>query len=165
MKRSDKHYLGKLCPKGHQYKNTGKSLLYKNGSSCVICKKDLMRERCKENHLNSVRVRAKKQNVPFLLNVDWLISEMPTHCPVLNIKLKRGSEDFDCSPSIDRLIPELGYVPSNCRIISQRANQIKSNASPEELRLVADWLESELNQPLFTNYYNQTILEKTVEES
>ena len=32
-----KHYLGKLCLRGHDFAQTGKSMRYKKGRSCVVC--------------------------------------------------------------------------------------------------------------------------------
>ena len=37
----DNKYLGKLCPKGHEWEGTGKSLLYKSTSGCFLCTKEL----------------------------------------------------------------------------------------------------------------------------
>lgn len=39
------------------------------------------------------------------------------------------------SPSIDKVIPELGYVRGNVWVISNKANRIKNNATLEELKL------------------------------
>ncbi len=51
------------------------------------------------------------------------------------------------SPSVDKLIPALGYVKGNVAVISRRANQIKSDCtSGDELRQVADWLDAELKK-------------------
>jgi hypothetical protein len=41
------------------------------------------------------------------------------------------------SPSLDRRVPELGYVKGNVEVISMKANAIKSYAAPEEIMLVA----------------------------
>ena len=43
-------------------------------------------------------------------------------------------------PSIDRIIPELGYVRGNIRTISLRANILRSNATFEEIALLHAWL-------------------------
>ena len=53
----------------------------------------------------------------------------------------------ESSPTIDRFIPELGYVPSNISIVSLRANQIKSKGTAQEHRQIADWIDTQLNRP------------------
>jgi hypothetical protein len=40
--------------------------------------------------------------------------------------------------SIDRIDPSKGYTPDNVWLISQRANRIKNDATPEELKLIAE---------------------------
>jgi hypothetical protein len=44
------------------------------------------------------------------------------------------------SPSLDRIKPELGYVPGNIQVISARANVMKNDATPEELLAFANWV-------------------------
>lgn len=91
----------------------------------------------------AARGRARKHNTPFNLGIEDII--IPPFCPILGIPLERRGVLTDNSPSLDKLIPELGYVKGNVRVISQRANRIKSDANVAELRAVADWLERELN--------------------
>jgi hypothetical protein len=55
-----------------------------------------------------------------------------------------GGKAVPNSPSIDRIDPERGYVKGNIKIISFRANQIKSDASHQELKLVAAYVGREL---------------------
>ena len=91
--------------------------------------------------------RAKRDGVVFRLTKRWFKENTPTHCPVLGIPLRRGNDTpRDVSPSVDRLVPEDGYTPQNCRIISWRANRLKSNATPEELMAVAVWLQRETDE-------------------
>lgn len=45
------------------------------------------------------------------------------------------------SPSLDRIVPERGYVAGNLRVISNRANTLKNNATIDEMRLVLADLE------------------------
>jgi hypothetical protein len=47
------------------------------------------------------------------------------------------------SPSIDRKDNTKGYTKDNVWVISQLANQMKSNATPEQLRAFARWILSE----------------------
>lgn len=83
----------------------------------------------------SARERARKKNLPFSLELRDI--EIPTLCPVLGIPLDK--RDLWHTPSLDRLIPEKGYVPENVCVISYRANSIKQNATAEELRKVYEY--------------------------
>lgn len=85
--------------------------------------------------------RAKKYNLPFDMTVEDIV--IPEKCPVLGIDIIRGPNDGKKgprpnSPSIDRIIPEKGYMRDNIRIISNRANTLKSNASITEINLVLE---------------------------
>ena len=82
---------------------------------------------------------------PFDLTVDSL--EWPEYCPALGIKLdyfrKGRGKHSPASPSLDRLDPEVGYVATNVRVISNRANRIKNDATTAELRAIADYVDSQ----------------------
>lgn len=47
---------------------------------------------------------------------------------------------FADSPSLDRIDNDIGYVKDNIWVISQRANQMKGDASKEELICFAKWV-------------------------
>lgn len=85
-----------------------------------------------------IKCRAKQNNIPFNISEEDII--IPEVCPILGIKLipKRGLKRgyYPDSPSLDRIIPELGYIKGNVRVLSARANLLKNNASLDELRLV-----------------------------
>lgn len=86
----------------------------------------------------NARRRAELRGLPFDLAADELMC--PDKCPALGVSLSydmgkgRGGRWF--SPSLDRVIPERGYVKGNVRVISKKANTIKSNASADELERV-----------------------------
>ncbi len=71
---------------------------------------------------------------------------MPEICPVFGKKL-----DFEhaggiigrnpYSPSLDRIDNSKGYTKDNVRIISWRANALKSDATKTELQLIIKYLE------------------------
>src|SRR3990167_3018772 len=92
----------------------------------------------------SAKYRAKKSGKPFTINRSDIV--IPEVCPILGIPLFKSDRPHsaDNSPSLDAIRPEGGYVPGNIAVISHRANTIKTNATPEELRKVADWLEKKL---------------------
>lgn len=55
-------------------------------------------------------------------------------CPVFGVELKISGGIY--SPSIDRIIPELGYTKGNVIVVSLLANTIKSNATPDQILTV-----------------------------
>jgi hypothetical protein len=91
--------------------------------------------------LQSAKTRAKRLGVPFTITAADLV--VPDTCPVLGIPLdfsRHLSGPSDSSPSLDRVIPTLGYVPGNVAVISMRANRIKSNFTAAELLAVGGWV-------------------------
>lgn len=87
--------------------------------------------------LTRVKSRAKTKGLPFNLDENDIV--VPSVCPVLGIDIvmAQQSRGFkDSSASVDRIEPDLGYVKGNVRIISGRANLLKSNATVEELEAV-----------------------------
>jgi len=123
-------------------------------NSTYTCK-DCGRRLCAERTLNNVprylltkaKSRAKQYRIPFTITEQDVM--VPEVCPVLGIELQtqvgRGKGHAAASPTLDRLDPNRGYVPGNVCVISFRANQLKNNATPNELRLVAEWVEKEEN--------------------
>lgn len=97
------------------------------------------------HHLyHNAKKRAKDKGVPFEITKDDII--VPEFCPVLGIRLERGRGTrgyADTSPSLDRIVPELGYVRGNVAVISMRANRIKSDANAEELAAVLSYVQKE----------------------
>lgn len=82
---------------------------------------------------------------------------IPKFCPVLGIRLEAGKGKLhDNSPTLDRIIPELGYVPGNVAVISWRANRIKNVGTGEEHRKVADWMDAQLELLAAYPSINQT---------
>ena len=85
--------------------------------------------------------RAKEDGVPFSIEAHHVV--IPDFCPLLGIPLQRATGFRSAgSPSLDRILPELGYVPGNVWVISYRANQIKNDATLDELRSIVAGLEA-----------------------
>ena len=98
-----------------------------------------------------IKKRAKEKNLSMKISADFLISIFPKDsiCPVLGIEMEFGGDTRMNSPSVDRLIPELGYVPENIVWVCQEANLLKSDRTSSELRAIADWIEQ---QPIYQSY-------------
>ena len=91
--------------------------------------------------IRGAKSRAKKKGIPFNITQDDLF--VPTHCPVLGIPLiTTFGESTDNTPSIDRIIPALGYVKGNVIIVSKLANRIKTNATPDQIQAVATFYKN-----------------------
>lgn len=122
----------------------------KYAESRVEVERELAAKRRKNNPistaLNRIRARCKLKGIKFELTLDN-VPEVPETCPILGIKLERfygksgGSWN---SPSLDRIIPALGYIPGNVQWISKRANSAKLDLTKEELILLGRWAEHEM---------------------
>lgn len=104
-------------------------------------------EHPREEILRRTRNRALRSGIEFTINendLDW-----PDVCPVLGVKLIYGAvgagRALFNSASLDRVNNKKGYVPGNVRVISNRANCIKRDATLEELRLIVKYVESALS--------------------
>jgi len=79
--------------------------------------------------VHNAKQRAKKYGIPFDITYKDIV--IPECCPYLGIKLVPFSEWS--SPSLDKIIPELGYVKGNIQVISTKANTMKNSATHDEL--------------------------------
>lgn len=113
-----------------------------------VARKALYKENPIPTLLSKAKNRAKEKHLPFSIDVDDL-EPFPVQCPVLNIPITIGDKKVtDNSPTVDRIIPELGYVPDNVIIISKKANQIKNNATIDELHSIVSFLEAHRDRHL-----------------
>ncbi len=93
--------------------------------------------------LYSAKARAKRDGIPCDLSVEDII--IPEFCPILGIPLITGTGRMhQNSPSLDRIIPSLGYVKGNVQIISWKANTMKQDASLSDLIILGEWAKLQL---------------------
>ena len=128
-------------------------------SCCKKCKKEFRTKRYHErriedpvalwlvNALNWSRHRARKQSIEHTLSATQLSEALNkkdktcVYCDVV-FNFRRSHHDRSDSPTIDRLDPKRGYSEENVAICCYRCNAIKNNATFQELRQIADRLES-----------------------
>lgn len=92
------------------------------------------------NILKNIKRRCSKTGVSYsLLDEDIKIPEI---CPVLDVPIlmETGKGRLWHGPSVDRIDPTKGYHKDNVQVISNRANIMKTNATPDELRAFARWV-------------------------
>jgi hypothetical protein len=110
-----------------------------NPTRRLVTARALHRKEPRRSMLSGAKRRASEQGLAFDLVLEDIT--IPPVCPVLGIPLHTGEGMWSTgSPSLDRLIPELGYVKGNVVVISWRANALKRDATLEELELLTAWL-------------------------
>jgi hypothetical protein len=93
--------------------------------------------------LVTAKIRARSLGIPFDLTLEGL--SVPDVCPIFNTPMSWSNKLTNDTPSLDRLIPEKGYVKDNVAFISMRANRIKSDASLEDLLKITEWMQRKEN--------------------
>lgn len=143
----------KKCGKSSQCKlcHTKYAREYYAANSEKISKqqKECMRKRRVDHPraemLYAAKRRAIRDNNAFTISLDDLV--IPIHCPILGLELKKGTgrgKILASSPSLDKIIPELGYVPGNVQVISNKANSMKRDATLEEIVLLGEWAKRQI---------------------
>lgn len=130
----------------------------KGRASCVPCQRvraETRRKKRPEYHrewraknmarslLYSAKNRARTAGVPCTITVEDIEAVWPAdgRCPALGVELVIGRDTMGpCSPTLDRIVPSLGYVPGNIAVISFRANTIKADATTVEVLAVGEWM-------------------------
>lgn len=121
---------------------------------CAAEKKSKNRQRSPRevslrNMYHRVRMHSKNTGVGSDITYEWLVQEFGhiTHCPILHIPLEWGAvgRPTSYSPSIDKIVPKLGYVRGNVQLISYKANLMKNNADTRELACFGKWA-TDLNE-------------------
>ena len=119
--------LDKIKGETREVRNKRASLWHKRNKNKSLC--------------TVAKARAKSQGVPFTLTPEDIV--FPESCPVLGIPLFfTDNRRTDNTPTLDRVIPDKGYIPENVRVISWRANKLKSNGTLEELEKIVNYIKN-----------------------
>lgn len=130
--------------------STGNTLYHPRCYDCIAA--DAMRRNHAARAANPVRAwlyaahlrsasRARRQNVPHTLSKKSLERMWTGQCAYCGIALKVDVSTKHAtpqSPSLDKVIPSLGYTPQNTVISCYACNTRKSDATPEELRVLTN---------------------------
>lgn len=112
-------------------------------SLCHRCNSERVKtnQTSEQKMLSRAKCRAKAKGRDITITIDDII--IPKLCPILGVPLVIHSGHpggFPDSPALDRFDSSKGYTPDNVWVISQRANQMKADASVEEMKLFAKWV-------------------------
>jgi len=91
--------------------------------------------------LKGAKYRAVSKNLPFDLDYNFVVSlwvEQDGKCALTGFKFDLGPSTVKNTakrnaPSLDRIVPDLGYVRGNVRIITYQANCAKSGYTDQDL--------------------------------
>lgn len=80
----------------------------------------------------AAKKRATEKDLEFNIEESDII--IPKICPLLEVPLVFGTKDnYDYSPSLDRIDNTKGYIKGNIQVISKKANTMKNSATLQEL--------------------------------
>lgn len=93
--------------------------------------------------IHSAKARAAKQGLPFDLTDEWGANTWTGVCALTKLPFMLGirrpvSRTF--APSIDKIIPSLGYVRGNCRFVLWAVNAFKYDGTDDDMYRVAEAL-------------------------
>lgn len=126
---------------------TGCGKIYNWTSATVTLCNSCNTKRVKSTQSDTLKMLRRAKRRAILFNREFALSlediEVPEYCPAIGIPLKvvtGRSGGGQGSPSLDRIDNDRGYVKDNVQVISRLANQMKADASPEQLLKFADWI-------------------------
>lgn len=147
------YFTGRPCKRGHISERFTSTWTCVTCSRSTLYKTDRDRYRELENTLEvQFRQRknsALKKGIPFTIKYEELTQ--PEFCPVLGIKLNYGWGGANGNlrdpnkATIDKVVPELGYILGNVFVISWRANKLKSNMTIDELERILKYYKEAMN--------------------
>ena len=131
---------GRICKicKNKEYRDK------RNNNWDYVRVQELVRERIRHNKdrrkriLKHAKDRAKLKNLEFNIILEDI--DIPDICPILNIPL--DGSDRNHTPSLDRIDNYKGYIKSNIKVISNKANFLKNSASLEDLLNICYYMVS-----------------------
>ncbi len=139
----------RTCEADRSSKEFHRSMDAKDGlqPECNVCKKESYRKNIVKRLLRNAEMRAARFGMEFSITTDDIA--IPDTCPVLGIPIRVGENgQHHGSPTIDRWDNSKGYIPDNVRVISWRANDLKHDATVEELEKVLVYMNRMLRSAI-----------------
>lgn len=137
-----------LCKCGKTSITNGSRLRQGHTKSCGCLKRRVIGDRSRTHGMSKTPEfimyydackRSKKRGLP--INISPKDIKIPKVCPVLGIPLVSGfGIKSGNTPSLDCIDPSLGYIKGNIQVVSWRFNKFKADLTPNELKLIAQWV-------------------------
>lgn len=144
-KEAGKYFWGCRCDCGNEVFIAQGNLVSGNSKSCGCARRGNLvhgKSETPEWYLwTEAKRRAKEKGLIFTLALTDIV--IPDVCPVLGINLFKVGEVLTAnSPTLDRLIPSLGYTKENVIVVSHKANTLKSYGTAEDHEAVARYIRA-----------------------
>lgn len=135
--------VGRLCTSCGNFKSWENYHKHKSCTSgyntvCKECRKPKSkvqyRSLTQERKLyDRAKSRATRLGIIFTLNLDDIV--IPEICPIMGVPFSTTITKY--APSLDRVVPELGYTQENVEVISTYANTLKWTMTKEQIMNLA----------------------------
>ena len=114
--------------------------------------KEVIKERRKGNSnllremLRSAKRRASDNCLPFDLTIEYMETIAMDYCPVTgepldwDLQFSEEGKSNPLAPSLDKIVPTLGYTQGNVAIISNQMNRLKSDMTLDQLSQLVDYV-------------------------
>ena len=83
-----------------------------------------------------------KNGMEFSITKEDII--IPENCPILDVVLTKGDGYSPNAMSLDRVDNNKGYIPGNVRVISRKANIMKSSLTMDVLEKIIKYIKREI---------------------
>ena len=91
------------------------------------------------NMLAAAEHRATTKDLPFDLDMEWMLEQLQGRCPKLGFKFRTdyAGENYrdrhPLCPSVDKIDPTKGYLKNNCEVVCWWYNVAKQTFSEEQM--------------------------------
>lgn len=97
----------------------------------------------------SRRLDAKNRKLSFTITDEWCAARWNGCCEITGIAFiknpaGKGPHPFSCT--MDRIKPNLGYIPDNCRFILHAVNCMKGSGTDEQMFAIARAIVSNISR-------------------
>lgn len=141
LRTGQPHYFtGKPCKHGHVAERFTKD------GGCIKCGEEKNQQAPHKKLFMAARYRATQEGCPFDITADDVLAIWPVdnRCPIFGTVFQRDRRSVTKhgrGATLDKVIPEQGYVRGNIAILSRRANAVKQDCTdPNVFHRLGNWL-------------------------
>jgi len=108
-----------------------------NADNAKVYRKTEQNKKPSQLMITAIKARAKRKDLPFDLDKEWYNIEYGKGCSVTGITFDPVGSKTAFVGHVDRTIPKLGYIKSNCKIVCACYNLAKKDWSDDDVMKMA----------------------------